>query len=228
MNYNWNLGILWEYREVFFIGTLVTLELTGITIIVGTGLGILLGVGLRAESPLVRWPVVTYVELLRALPLLVLLVWLYYFLPAVFNVKLSAFTTAAIGLSINLSAFVADVVRGAIVGVPRAQVDAARSLGMSRALTLRRVILPEALRSLVPTLTALYITMFKMSTLASAISCYELLHAADGIIIQTYRALEVYSGIAAIYLVLIIPATYLAKKLENSPRFIRRETLGAL
>ncbi|MCK4351843.1 amino acid ABC transporter permease [candidate division WOR-3 bacterium] len=222
MHYNWDLGLLWEYRRVFLHGAIVTLELTGITILFGTILGTFLGVLLLSRNKIIRGIVVTYVELLRGLPLLVLLVWLYYFLPAFLNIKISAFTTAAFGLSINLSSFVADVVRGAIDGVPTSYKDAARSLGMSSKLILRRIVLPEAFRALIPTLTALYITMFKMSTLASVISVWEPLHSGNSIIIHTYRALEVYTGIAIIYLIIIVPATYFSKKLEKSKYFIRR------
>lgn len=222
MHYDWDLSLIWEFRNVFLRGTLVTLELTGITIVAGTLIGIPLGVFLGSRVTPVRWVVTSYVELLRALPPLVLLVCLYYFAPAVLNIKPSAFLTAAVGLSINLSAFVADVVRGALGGVPRSYVDAASAVGMPPLLILRRITLPEAIRSLVPTLTALYITMFKMSTLASVIACDELLHSATGIMIHTYRALETYMAIALIYLAILLPATYAAKRLEASRFLLRR------
>src|SRR5438477_9553027 len=90
---------------------------------------------------------------------------------------------------------------------------------MTRLTVIRRIIIPETFRRSIPALTAMYITMFKFSTLASVISVWELLHTADAIIINTYKPLEVYTTVAVIYIAVIIPATFLAKALERHPLF---------
>jgi len=144
-----------------------------------------------------------YNALLGWLPLLVLMVWMYYFLPVLFNIKFDGLTVAYIGLSLNLSAFIADVIRGAIEEIPRSYIDAGRAIGMPFPLILRRIIFPEIVRISLPSMVALYINQFKWTTLASVLGVSELLHTADTIMIQTYRSLEAYTAIAVIYLVVV-------------------------
>jgi ABC-type amino acid transport system permease subunit len=144
-----------------------------------------------------------YNALLGWLPLLVLLVWMYYFLPVLFNIKFEGITVAYIGLSLNLSAFIADLVRGAIQEIPRSYIDAGKAIGMPFPLILRRIIFPEIVRITLPSMVALYINQFKWTTLASVLGVSELLHTADTIMIQTYRSLESYTAIAVIYLVVV-------------------------
>lgn len=218
MNYNWDFSIIWQARSTLLHGLLVSFELTAFCIFVGTLLAIPLSVVLarRGVAAKIATP---FVEAVRALPILVLLIWFYYVVPNLFHLSLSAFWTAAWVLAINLAAFAADILRGAIEAIPTEHIEAAEALGMTRRLIVKRIVIPEMFRRSVPSLTAMYITMFKFSTLASVISVWELLHASDSVIINTYHPLEVYTAVAVIYLVVVIPAALGARSLERNPAF---------
>lgn len=222
-HYDWDFWVLWKHLPALLSGMLVTLSLTLITIVVGTLVGTALALALsQRRMAWLRISMAAIVELLRALPLLVLLVWLYYFLPAWFGFGLTAFETAALALSLNLAAFVADLLRAAIRAVPTSQVEAGLAVGLTPRQVAQLIVLPEAFRASLPGLVALYITMFKMSTLASVIAVAELLHVGNTIITNSYRALEVYTGIAVLYLLVLVPASIAARRLERSRFFLRR------
>lgn len=225
MSYHWDSSLLIEYAGALGRGLLVTLLLTGSSIVAGTLAGCPLGVllatrGLRL-GPL-RVLVKAYMAFFGWLPVLVLLVWMYYLLPAAFGYRPSALSVSILALSLNLSAFVADVVRGAIGRVSSEDLDAGRAIGMGPALRLRRIILPEVVRNSLPALVALYINQLKWTSLASVIGVEELMHTADTIMIHTYRALEAYTGIAIIYLGIVglLNAVYVA--IERHPFFRQR------
>jgi polar amino acid transport system permease protein len=222
VSYSWDSSLLFEYRAALGQGLLVTLLLTGSSILAGTLAGCPLGVLLATRGPRlrpVRLLIMGYMAFFGWLPVLVLLVWMYYLLPAVFGYRPSGLVVSILALSLNLSAFVADVVRGAIGRVSMEDLDAGRAIGMGPGLRLRRIILPEVVRNSLPALVALYINQLKWSSLASVIGVEELMHTADTIMIHTYRALEAYTGIAIIYLgvVGLLNAVYVA--LERHPFF---------
>jgi polar amino acid transport system permease protein len=123
--------------------------------------------------------------------------------------------TAAIAMTVNLSAFAAVTIRSGLEAVPRGQNEAALALGMNPSQVLFRIVLPQTARVLLPNLLGLYITMLKLSSLASVIAVYELLHSANTVISQVYRPLEIYTVIALIYLILVLPMSYLSKRLES-------------
>lgn len=206
MTYDWDLSLLWQYRIAFTNGLIVTLKLTVVSVVVGTAIGYVLGVLLSTKSfylkPL-RSLIYVYMAFFGWLPLLVLLVWMYYFLPALLDVRFDGLTVSYIALSLNLSAFIADVIRGAIEEIPRGYIEAGRAVGMPFPLILWRVVLPDVVRMSLPSMVALYINQFKWTTLASVLGVTELLHTADTIMVQTYRSLEAYTAIALIYLVVV-------------------------
>ena len=217
MRYQWDFRVVWSARGVLWNGLIVTCELTAFCIIVGTALALPLAIALVSRNRFVRVATTALVEIVRALPILVLLIWSYYVMPNLLGVSLSSFWTAAWVLAVNLCAFAADILRGGIDAIPREHIEAAEALGMTRRQVIRRIIIPETIRRSIPGLTAMYITMFKFSTLASVISVWELLHSADSVIINTYKPLEIYTVVGAIYLVVIMPATYVARWLEKRP-----------
>lgn len=256
MRYDWNFGVLADpgYLTALAKGLLVTFELSVICILIGTPLGILIGslpaatrgvvrvgtatasaqgpaaFGKRAGNGLIHFIVFIFVDVLRAIPLLLLMFTCYYGLPyllAIFAgrgqaVQVSAFVAAAVAMSINLAAFVADLVRGAFAGVPRGSVLAGLAVGMSKGVVIRRIILPEVLREIWPGLVLLYITMLKMSTLASALTVREVLHSAESIIQTSYRTLELYLAVCTIFVILIVPLSIAARRLEQSEALRRR------
>lgn len=250
--YSWNWSVVVEYWPAFLNGAIVSVLLTLFVVSVGTLVGVLVGVGMSTRKSVLRplrWFLTVYVEILRALPVLVLLIWMHYVAPAstgwlysflsmtseaisgvvggmgravLASIASRPFASAAVALSLNLSAFVADIVRSEIAGTPSALIDAAKSLGMSPSMALRRVILPEVARRSLPALVALYITMFKFTTLAAFIGCNELMNVTFTAGNSSYRYLELYTCLAIVYLMILIPATYAAKRIEKSQWLLRR------
>lgn len=224
MTYDWNWSIIWDYRYALLGGAGWTLALSLISIVLGTLLGIMWGMLLSVTTE--TWRPVSLMarfigDLVRALPLLVLLLFVNYYLPPIVGLH-STFWICIIALSLNLSAFLADVIRSAISGVPRPLIEGALAVGMTDRQTMARIILPEALRSVIPTFTLLYIDILKMSSLASVIGFPELTNIGGQVSSRTFRPLEVIAAVAIIYIVIVLPLTWYQRTLETSAWFTRR------
>lgn len=221
--YDWNFAVVWPYLPALGRGLLTTIQLTVVTIGLGTPIGVLVGVALTSRSPLARWPILACVDVLRSLPILILILWVYYVIPQlVGRPRMSSFTLASIALVANLAAFVADVVRASIRGFPTGLREAALASGLSNRKAMLHVVLPGVVRELLPTMSLLYIDMLKLTSLASVIAVTELLHTADLIRAQTFRALEVFTVVAVAYLLLVMPFSAAVRALEHSSTFGRR------
>lgn len=217
MNYDWHWARLRPYSEAFLSGTVNTVLLTILVILFGTLLGVSLGLLLRDK--IVQRALHPVLDVVRALPPLVLLLFLYYTLtPPVVGWTVPAFWIAVIGLSANLAAFVAELVRSAIDSVPRDDILAARALGLEARQITRYIVLPRVVRDLVPSLTVLYIGTLKMTSIASVINVREVVYTAGTVITEVSRSVETWTVVAAIYCVLVIPCTYLVRLLERRLR----------
>lgn len=213
--YQWDFGVILQYKSVFIQGSLTTLWLTFLVVIFGSILGLLIGLMRRSTFPFLPSIAIIYIELFRALPILVLLIWLYYVSPILIGVQFSPFNTAVIALSINLSAFVAETVRAAIESIPKNQFESGLTLGLTPTQTMFSIILPQAVKNMLPNLLGLYINQLKNSSLASVIAVNELLHRSNSIISNTYRPLEIYTAVAVMYVIIILPFTFLATRIER-------------
>jgi polar amino acid transport system permease protein len=223
--YDWQLSLILEYWPAFLGGFILTMKLTIVTIVAGTLIGYILGILLSLKSAYAKPLKVlinVYIAFFGWLPLLVLMVWMYYFLPVLLDIRFSGLTVSYIALSLNLSAFIADVIRGAIEEIPNTYIDAGKAIGMPFPLILRRIIFPEIVRISLPAMVALYINQFKWTTLASVLGVSELLHTADTIMIQTYRSLEAYTAIAVIYLVVVGLGTMVYMRMQRMEFFQQR------
>ena len=168
----------------------------------------------RSKHPLVFVPILFLTEILRQLPLLVVLIWLYYVLPSV-GIIISGFWAAFIGLSFNLAAYISETIRAGIESIPKGQAESAIALGYSKSLLMRKIILPQAFKRMLPNIMNLYINQIKLSALASVIAVNELLHMGNIIISATYRPLEVYTAVAVMYLIIIMPLVGIAYFIEK-------------
>jgi polar amino acid transport system permease protein len=187
--------------------------LTGIVIIIGTILGVFVGLLLkRSVGRLLLYPIV---DVIRALPPLVLILFMYFLLTQqIIGTTVEAFWVYSIAMSLNLAAFTSDLVRAAIENVPSGALDAGRALGMSQKQVTRHIVLPHVMREIIPAMTVLYIGMLKMSSLASVINVREVVYSAQAVIADISRSLEAWTVVAAIYVALVLPATYAARRIE--------------
>jgi polar amino acid transport system permease protein len=198
-------------------GAGITAELTVISIFIGALIGTIVGVARVSGRPVLAWLVSGYVTLMRGVPLLVTLLFLYYGLPSV-GVRLDAFTVAIIALSITSGAYIGEIVREGIQSIDPGQLRAARSLGMSWAGAMRRIILPQAMRRVLPPLTNEALTLLKNTSLVSTIALADLLRA--GLEVMTWQAntFSPFAGVALFYLLLTLPLVWLNTRLEQRYR----------
>jgi polar amino acid transport system permease protein len=156
-----------------------------------------------------------YVEIFRAIPLLVLLLWVFYGLPVVLGIQLGVFVAGVLSLALSDSAFEAEVFRAGVQSVPKGQVEAAKSLGLSWAQQMRFIVAPQAIKVILPALGNQFIYVVKMSSLISVIGLPELTRRANELNVNEYRPLEIYSFLVVEYLILIVLISWLVRKLET-------------
>ena len=215
MGYHWSFGFLLRYAPLFWKGVGVTLAYTAGTIALGLLIGLLIGLGRLSRSRLVNAPLVALIEVFRCTPLLVQIVWFYYALPVILDVQIPATVAATAVLSLYTGAFYAEIFRGGIASIEPGQWDAARALGLSRWQMMRRVVLPQAVRRMIPPFMNQSIIQLKNTSLVSTIAVPDLLYQGTLITADTYRPLEVYTVVALIYFALLFPATLLAQFYER-------------
>lgn len=191
----------WEYRSYFATGIQYTLLLAAIGVVCGFILGMLVSLLRMSRFWLPRFIGSVWVEFLRGTPMLVQLFIIHYGLVP-FGIKLTPIESGAITLSINSSAYLAEVFRAGIQGVDKGQAEAARSLGMSRGMTLRYIILPQAIKSVLPAIGNEFITIIKESSIVSFIGVTDLMYQAQAVTTITYESLKPLLIIAAIYFVM--------------------------
>lgn len=211
MTYKWNFGPVWENADVLLRGAFGTLRLFAICAVAGLLLGLLVGLARQSPRTWLRWPATAFVEFFRNTPVLVQILWFYFALPILAPFEISPLAAAALGISLNSAAFTAEIVRGGIASIDRGQWEAARALGMTGAQAMRRVVLPQALRRMLPALTNRGIEIFKMSTLASAVAYVELLQQGKLLASLNFNPIETYTVIAVIFFLCLLPlvqATY--------------------
>ncbi|HEX4262661.1 MAG TPA: amino acid ABC transporter permease [Acetobacteraceae bacterium] len=214
MHYHWDFAFLQRYIPLLWKGTLVTLAYTAGTILLGLLIGLLLGLARLSRSRLLNIPLVALIEAFRCTPLLVQIVWFYYALPVLLHIQIPAVAAATMTLSLYTGVFYAEIFRGGIVSIERGQWDAARALGLGRWAMMRHVILPQAVRRMVPPFMNQSITQLKNTSLVSTIAVPDLLYQGTLITADTYRPLEVYTVVALIYFALLFPATRLVQAYE--------------
>lgn len=215
MGYQWSFGFLLRYTHLFVVGVEVTLAYTAGTVLLGLVLGLLIGLGRLSKSRLVNIPLIGLIEVFRCTPLLVQIVWFYYALPVVLGLQIPAVVAATLVLSLYTAAFYAEIFRGGIASIERGQWDAARALGLRPWHVMRLVVLPQAVRRMVPPFLNQSIIQLKNTSLVSTIAVPDLLYQGTLITADTYRPLEVYTAVAVIYFALLFPATRLVQWYEG-------------
>ena len=156
-----------------------------------------------------------WVEVFRAVPILVLILWTYYGLPVVLGIRLDVFTAALLAIALCDSAFEAEILRGGIQSIEAGQREGAMALGLTRWQAMRFVILPQAIRRVLPPIGNQFIYVVKMSSLASVIGYQEITRKANELVVSVFRPLEIYSVLILLYLVLILAISFAVRRLER-------------
>ena len=178
-------------------------------------IGLVVALPSLSNNKLLSYFNISYVEIVRAIPLLVLILWIYYGLPIMIGVSFSPFVSGIIALTISESAFQAEIFRAGINSIKKSQWEAGSSLGLSFFRKLRLVILPQAIKNILPAIGNQFVYVLKMSSLVSIIGIGDLTRKANELVVTTYRPLEIYTFLILEYLVLILIVSYLVRKLEK-------------
>ena len=193
----------------------LTVGLSVAAIVVSVLLGVLLALSALSSVRPLRLLSRGYVEVFRAIPLLVLLLWVYYGLPMLTGLQFGAFAAGVISLALSDAAFEAEIFRAGIQSVAKGQREAAQTLGLSGRDTFRFVIFPQAIRTILPALGNQFVYVLKMSSLVSVIGLQELTRRANELNVTEYRPLEIYTALVLEYLLLILLTSWGVRRLER-------------
>ena len=194
-----------------------TLRLAVPAIILGFVLGIFVGLARLAATPWIRVPATIYVEFFRGVPLVMVIFWMWFILPQVLGLALPEYGIALTAFVIFEAAYFGEIVRAGIQSVPRGQVEAATALGLTRAQSMRYVVLPQAIRNMVPSLVTQMIVLFKDTSLASIIGYVDLTKAAQIVNNREIKPFELYLFIAVVYFLCTYSMSLIAARFEHRP-----------
>ncbi|MBL8583215.1 MAG: amino acid ABC transporter permease [Rhizobiaceae bacterium] len=212
-----NFEVVADYWHVFLRGLGITVLLTLSTMVLATVLAIPVALARMSEYRLIRWPANVFVEFMRATPLILQLIYIYYVLPTA-GIKLDPITAAITGLTLHYGAYLSEVFRGGIQSIPKGQTEAAFALGLSYWLAFRKVVLPQAFRAVLPTLGNYLISLFKDTSLASVVTVQELMFSGQIIAARNFQYFTVYTVTAILYFSVCYPSGQVVRKLEDRMR----------
>ena len=209
---------VWLYRTVFWNGWLLTIWISLLSLLLSTGLGILVALARRSHILPLRSASILYVELIRGTPLLAQILFLFYVVANGIGLQ-DRLVAGVVILSLFSGAYLAEIIRAGIDSIPATQLESTRAIGLSTFQTYRFVIAPQALRQILPPLAGQFASLIKDSSLLSIIGVTEFTFAAQQAFSATYRTMESFLPLAVGYLALTLPISLLSKHLEKRFRF---------
>lgn len=213
MNLDWS--VIWEYRGAFASGITNTILLTFLTMVISILGGIVIMLLRTSRLRILRGIGVVYVDFFRNTPLILLVYWVFYVLPVLLDVSLPPFTSGLMALSLIVSAYNAETFRAGVKSIRQGQINAALALGMSYSQLMRIVVLPQAIRRILPIFASTWVSLFKDTSLVSVIAVNELAYSSLQIRSQTFRILEVLTAMAVIYWCLGYPQAKLVDWIDR-------------
>ena len=214
MAYKWDFGLVTSYLHLWYKGFGVTLAYSAGTVLGGLIIGVILGMLLLSRRKWITLPIHLYVELFRCTPLLVQIVWFYYALPIVLDIELPAWLAAGLGLTLYMGSFSTEIFRAGIISIDKGQWQAARALGMTNGEMMRHVILPQAVKRMVPPFVNQSIIQLKNTSLLYVVAVPDLMYTGSIVVSDTFRPLEVYTSVALMYFAILYPLTLWATRME--------------
>jgi polar amino acid transport system permease protein len=210
-----DISIVMNNWDLLAQGLLVTIKYTVYTCAIGLVIGLVVALLQLTPWRSLRWLGRIWVEFFRNIPLLVLLLWVYYAMPIFLEIQISKEVAGILGLGFYASGFYGEILRAGVQSVDRGQTDASIALGMSYFQRMKRIILPQALRRMVPPLMGQTIMQLKNTTLLSVLTIPDLLYQAGYISSFTYRPMEVYTAIGILFILLLFPLSALSRRFER-------------
>jgi len=213
MTLDWS--IVWDNRSALAHGAGLTVLLTVLTMLAAVPAGIVLALMRLSNSRILSTASLWFVEFFRNLPLILVVYWAFYVMPVFMHIEFSAFTTGLIALCLNVAAYNAETFRAGINSIRKGQMEAAVAVGMSRWQAMRKVIIPQAWRRVLPVLATTWVSLFKDTSLVSVIAVGELAHVALQIRSQSFRVLEMLTAMAVIYWLMGYPQAKLVDWIQR-------------
>src|SRR4051812_25217465 len=193
--------IILEYLPLFLEGTIWTIILSLISVLIGTILGLFVGFGKMAKNSVLRWIFICYINVFRGTPLLVQVFIIHFAVMPHFMNPVNPIVSGIVSLTLNASAYIAEIFRAGIQSIDKGQMEAARSLGMNHSQAMRKVVLPQAIKRMIPPLGNEFIVLVKDSSVVALIGVTDLLYWGRAAVGQYYRVWEPYITVAVIYLI---------------------------
>jgi len=212
--YDFDFGRVWEYRGQFLRGVGVTLGCTAIAYVLGIVLGVFVALARMSRHIAVRHLGDLYVEVIRGTPFLAQLFIAYFGIATILHIE-SKWAVGTVALGVFAAAYIGEIIRAGVESIDRGQVEAGRSLGLSRARTLRYIVFPQAFKRMIPPLTGELIALTKESSLLYTIGVAELMKAGHAAESHTYKSFEAYLLVAGFYLLITYPLSLVARRLER-------------
>ncbi|WP_332053665.1 amino acid ABC transporter permease [Reyranella sp.] len=213
--YRWDFAPVLANASLLAEGLLNTLKVTGVALACGLVLGLALALFRLSPRRWLSWPAGLVIEVFRTTPPLVQLFWFFFALPLIAGIEMTPFLAACVTFSIQSAAFFAEVFRAGIVSVERGQWEAALAIGLTRRQTLGRIVLPQAVKRMIPAFLERAIELMKTTTLVATIAYADLLFEASDIAQKTFRPLETFTVAALIYFAVIYVFSLLGRGLER-------------
>jgi polar amino acid transport system permease protein len=208
------VGVLVKNLPYFWGGLLVTLELSVISIALSFVLGVALGIGRLSRVALVRWASTGYIEVVRAIPLIMVIFWIFFLLPIVTGRPIPPFQSAVAAFVVFTSAYIGEIVRAGIQSIPKGQTEAALSSGLTGTQAMLAVVLPQALTKMIPPLVGQFISLFKDTSLAYIIGVLELTRRGTIVNNRDYQSFAIFGFVAVVYFVFCYALSRGARQLE--------------
>lgn len=208
------IALIGKYMPSILLSCVIVIQLTVFTILISWVFGLFAGLGKASKYRLLNGPCRFYIWFIRGTPTLIQVYVIYFGLPQ-FGIQLSPFTAGVLALGVNSGAYVAEIFRSGLSAIPRGQMESARALGMTYVQAMRRIILPQVIRIILPAITNEGITMLKNTSLLSTITVLELTLQTQVVIARTFRPFEFYIVASILYLIMTTVLSHYSDKMEK-------------
>jgi len=214
MDYQWDFASVWANKALLITGLQNTLTLGFTCLFLGLFFGMFVGMARYSKDPVLKWPATAFVEVFRNTPVLVQTMWFYFAFPIISPFEINAFTAAALGLTLNTTAFASEIYRAGIQSIGKGQWEASKALGMNYSQQMLRIIMPQAIKRMIPAFMNRSIELMKMTSLASVIAYGELMYQAKIVSTSVFNPIEMYTSVALIFFVLIFSFSLIVQFFE--------------
>lgn len=215
MEYQWDFAAVFRHRELLLEGAAGTFRLAGMALAIAIPLGLLVALLRLSRLPVISWIAVLFTDLFRTSPSIVLIYWFFFAFPLLAGIDFGNFAAASLALGLQAGAYMSEVFRGGIQSIKPGQWQAAKALGMGLGPTLRWIILPQAIRRMIPVFFTRVAELFKTTSLAAVISYGEVVQMAQRTASETFRPIETFTVVALFFFTVIFTASRLVRLAER-------------